>query len=130
MSDSTRVRDHLQALPEVELPNALWQRVSAGRRHKIQRRRLFVGAASLALAMIAVTGILAPLQEVGRPEAASIALPSAHLVDEKRAELRAIDQALQAAYDRGASDAEIAPMWAARHALLAQTRTKSKANQT
>ena len=30
-------------------------------------------------------------------------------------------EALQAAYDRGASDNEVAPMWEARHALLAGT---------
>ena len=35
------------------------------------------------------------------------------------AQVRALDHALQVAYDRGASDSEVAPLWEARQALLA-----------
>jgi len=52
-----------------------------------------------------------------------IAQQSADGGQDVQAELRALDQASQAAYDRGASDAEIAPMWVARDALFAGLRS-------
>jgi hypothetical protein len=42
----------------------------------------------------------------------AIATDSTHL------KLRAIDRALQTAYARGASDAEVAPLWATREQLM------------
>jgi hypothetical protein len=66
------------------------------------------------------TPLLGPMfvgadRTLGEPVAAQPAARGKHDV---QAELRALDHALQAAYDRGASDAEIAPMWVARDALL------------
>lgn len=128
---STHVRQELHDLPEVPLPDALWQRVEAGRRLKIRRRKLFTGIASLALVAVMATPLLAPLftnTYVLRSEP-----QAARSEQDVHAELHAIDRALQAAYDRGASDAEIAPMWVVRNTLLADSQlrlTKPRINRS
>ena len=122
MTDShDALRERLQALPEVPLPETLWPRVEAARRRKIRRRKLGGGIAATLLVATMTMPLLAPmwsgapaLQQHGQ----RIARQLGHGPD-VQAELRALDSALQAAYDRGASDAEIAPMWVARDALLA-----------
>ncbi len=118
---STRMREELQALPEIPLPDALWQRVDSGRRQKLRQRKLVVGVASLALVAVMVTPLLAPLLvdvDAGQGEP-FVAYQPANDRHDIQADLHVLDQALQAAYDRGASDAEVAPMWVAREALLA-----------
>ena len=120
---STELRERLHALPEIALPDTLWQRVEAGRKRKIRRRKLGGGIAALMLAVAVAAPLLAPT------------LTGIHLMQSEQgivqhdvdAELRALDQALQAAYDRGASDAEIAPMWVTRDALLTAIRSESPA---
>ena len=132
---STRMREKLQALPEIPLPEALWQHVDSGRRQKLRRRKLGTGIATLALVAVMATPLLAPLftgtdAALNEPLAASEPVRSEQDI---HAELRAIDHALQAAYDRGASDAEIAPMWVARNTLLTDSRprsTKPRTNRT
>ena len=74
-------------------------------------------------------GTLLPTQIFGEP----MATQPVRSEQDVSAELRAIDRALQAAYDRGASDAEIAPMWVARNLLLADSTprlAKPKTNRT
>lgn len=129
MTDLSPIRDHLRALPEVELPETLWQRVQAGRKHRVQRRRLITGLASLTLVMVATIATLTPMRERGKTRNDAVAMHT-DSVDDKQAELRAIDQALQAAYDRGASDAEIAPMWVVRAAMLTSATARPNKNQT
>lgn len=132
---STQVRDELHALPEIPLPDALWQRVDSGRRQKMRRRKAFVGVASLALVAVMAVPLLAPQfigEDVARSESMAVH-QAVHSEQDVYAELRAIDRALQAAYDRGASDAEIAPMWVARNILLADSQprlAKPKTNRT
>lgn len=121
MIEPTQVREQLHALPEIPLPDALWRRVDAKRRQKLQRRKLGAGIATLALAAVMAAPLLLPMfagadRAPGEQIAAHPPMRGEHDV---QAELRALDHALQAAYDRGASDAEIAPMWVARDALLA-----------
>ncbi|MDR6839967.1 hypothetical protein [Pseudoxanthomonas sacheonensis] len=120
---STQLRERLHALPEIALPDTLWQRVEAGRKRKIRRRKLGGGVAALMLAVAMAAPLLAPIL-TGTHSMRSEQGIVQHDVD---AELRALDQALQAAYDRGASDAEIAPMWVTRDALLAGIRPDSPA---
>ncbi|NDK39180.1 hypothetical protein DT603_10035 [Pseudoxanthomonas gei] len=50
--------------------------------------------------------------------------PRASSMRDVHEQLEALDRALQTAYDRGASDAEIAPMWVARNALLCNLRPR------
>lgn len=132
---SIPLRQELRDLPEVPLPGALWQRVDSGRRQKMRRRKLFTSAASLTLVAVMAMPLLVPLftaTDVIQSEPLTTHQPMRSEQD-FHAELRAIDHALQAAYDRGASDAEIAPMWVARNTLLADSQprlTKPKANRT
>ncbi len=120
MIEPAQVHEQLHALPEVPLPDALWRRVDAKRRQKLRRRKLGVGIAALALAAVMATPLLIPMfagadRAPNEQIAAHLPVRGEH---DAQAELRALDHALQAAYDRGASDAEIAPMWVARDALL------------
>lgn len=119
---STPMRERLQALPDVTLPDALWHRVEAGRRTIIVRRR--TGASLAALALVAI--LAAPmLTSLPAGDAADSAPTLAARSDKDfAAELRAIDHALQVAYDRGASDAEIAPMWETRNLLVSGIQSK------
>lgn len=125
MSEShDNLRQHLHALPEPDLPDALWQRVDGARRLRSRRRRLGLGATAMALAAVLALPLLAPLFDgsPAPPGPAIVSQPAPRSAEEVLTELRAIDHALQAAYDRGASDAEIAPMWVARNELLASSR--------
>lgn len=129
MIEPTRVREQLHALPEIPLPDALWQRVDDKRRQKLRRRKLGVGIAALALAAVMAAPLLIPMfagadRAQNEPIAAHLPMRAERDV---QAELRALDHALQAAYDRGASDAEIAPMWVARDALLAGLQSSNSA---
>jgi hypothetical protein len=124
---------HLDDLPEFDPPADLWPRIAAayeGRRRS--RRRALFGtalAAGIALLAIAVPQLrgpqpiddaLAALQRQSRALEVELADLSANGAApiESEVELRAIETALQAAYDRGGADAEIAPLWQARNDLL------------
>lgn len=113
---STRLRQQLQALPDVPLPDALWQRVEAGRRHKVARRRTVAGLAALALMAVLAVPLLTSLP--AGEEIDVVPTLAARGDHDVTAELRAVDHALQVAYNRGASDAEIEPMWEARKLLV------------
>ena len=115
------VREKLAALPEAPLPDALWRRMETGRKRQMRRRRQALGLVTLAVVGLIAIPTFAPLltgADAMRETAVVSPLPD-NGDDQVRAELRALDQALQAAYDRGATDAEIAPMWVTRAALLA-----------
>ena len=130
MSDTEhRIREHLNALPEAPLPVALWQRVEGRRRARLVRNRLAASVTAFALVGVLSFKLLLPTVEhdgieKGQEKAQQVATTS--LVPgqvDAQADIRAIDHALQAAYDRGATDAEVAPIWAAREALLAGNRS-------
>lgn len=128
---SIPLRQELHDLPEVPLPDALWLRVETGRRQKMRRRKLVTGIASLALVALMATPLLVPLladADAGRNETL-VAYQTANGQRDIQADLHALDQALQAAYDRGASDAEVAPMWVAREALLAGIQSTRAASR-
>jgi hypothetical protein len=128
---SIPLREELHALADIPLPDALWQRVEAGHRQKMRRRKLGTGIATLALVAVMATPLLAPLLtdvDAGQSES----LVAYQLANDQRdiqSDLHALDQALQAAYDRGASDAEVAPMWVAREALLAGIQSTRAASR-
>jgi hypothetical protein len=128
---SIHLRQGLDTLPEVPLPDALWQRVEAGRRQKMRRRNFGIGIASLALIAVMATPLLVPLitdSDSGQGEPLVASQPANGQRD-IQADLHVLDQALQAAYDRGASDAEVAPMWVAREALLAGIQSTRAASR-
>lgn len=112
----------LQALartPDQVPPDALWQRLRAGQRRAVLRRRLAGGATASALALLLVAVLPWPLaQAPTAPAPASVATHDPALIQEQ---IVSIDRALQVAYARGASDEEVAPMWQARNALAART---------
>lgn len=112
----------LQALartPDQVPPDALWQRLRAGQRRAVLRRRLAGGATASALALLLVAVLPWPLaQAPTAPAPASVATQDPALIQEQ---IVSIDRALQVAYARGASDEEVAPMWQARNALAART---------
>lgn len=124
---------HLDNLPAFDPPADLWPRIAAtyeGRRRN--RRRTLFGtalAAGIALLAVAVPQLRGPqrmddaltvLQQRSQALEVELADLSANATTpiESEAELRAIETALQAAYDRGGADAEIAPLWQARNDLL------------
>ena len=86
---------------------------------------------SLAIGVLAVgpLALLWPAQDAPAPHApATAAAPrtAPEITPGNAADaLPAIDQALQNAYARGASDDEIAPLWEVRQRLARQTRAPS-----
>lgn len=114
-----RLRDHFGALPQVAPPPTLGKRICMA--HRTRVRRLRVGALGLALAVacIAVVPMLLHEPFPATPETARAVV----LDQDKLANVRALDHALQTAYERSASDDEIAPLWAARAKLLDPSAT-------
>lgn len=132
---SRQARQHMRDLPEPALPDTVWQRVEAGRRLRMQQRKFGLVGVAMALLAALSTPVFMGMLGGGDP------LPVAHRVvhepsrseQDLEAELRALDHALQVAYERGASDAEVAPMWVARNALLSHPhsrQTRAKNDQT
>jgi hypothetical protein len=124
---------HLDDLPEFDPPADLWPRIAtAYERRRTSRRRTIVGtalAAGIALAAVVLPQLRSPIAPAENPlvalqarsqslehELADLAGSAAPI--ESEAELRLIESALQAAYDRGGSEAEIAPLWQARNDVL------------
>ena len=130
MIESSEVRKNLERLPEAELPAALWSRVESGRKKQVVRRRVGLGIASLALVSTLFLPMIFPLvtsRDDPLPASPLAMQEPARSAEEIQADVQAVDRALQAAYDRGADDAEIAPMWVIRDALLASIKTSSPA---
>jgi len=123
MNTSDGLRHALEELHDPPAPEALWPRLRARRRRQLRSRRAITALASTGLAAALFVVLVRP-GTVPAPAIVTRA-PSMHAssADDMDARVRAIDRALQAAYDRGASDTEIAPMWEARHALLAGNDT-------
>lgn len=117
------LHDRLQQLPDAPLPGDLWPRVNAARGRHLRHRRLgFAAAIVAAVAAVSLPWLLLP-DSTTAPAPATIAkaapaMRQAPSID-TTAQLRALDRALQAGYERNASDAELAPLWAARARLLA-----------
>lgn len=91
-------------------PTGLGERVRAAYRQRWRRLR---GAGAASAIVVAAVMLLPAL-----PPGAAVAPPT-----RPDPTLQALDRALQAAYARGASDAELAPLWAARrHALVERSK--------
>ena len=109
------LRDRLEALPPPPLPDDLWPRLARRRQRHIAVRR---AGMALALALLAI----GPLSLVWRSQEEGARTPVASATAAATAPdaVSAIDQALQNAYARGASDDEVAPLWEARRRLFVQ----------
>ncbi|MGA8278402.1 MAG: hypothetical protein WB784_09420 [Rhodanobacteraceae bacterium] len=127
-------RMKLAALPEFALDAALWPRVlTAYQRRRRIRNLLRVGVGGAIAAMLVVALVLMP-RPVQRDATSNLVVwqrESQTLEREwqgmhhnttgsvsARANMRLIDRALQAAYDRGATPEELAPLWRKRNAAL------------
>ncbi|HZP65018.1 MAG TPA: hypothetical protein VFB32_01800 [Rudaea sp.] len=118
-----------------EPPADLWSRIAAARARRLRaRRRWRVAAAGAALSIVAAAVVLFPTANgsgetdwQARAQALEIELHSAPrtaaefydpAAAETASELALLDGALQAAYDRGAPESEIVPLWKKRSELL------------
>lgn len=115
-------KDYLASLGEPALPDGLWQRVEGARRRRMRSRMgVAAGVAAVALAFaLVLPGALDPGAEAPRlADGAAVPQRPAPADDADRVRtVQAIDRALQAAYDRNASDDELEPLWQARRALV------------
>lgn len=111
------LREHLRALPELAPPPQLSDRIARAQARRVTRWRAGAAAGTLIVACLCALPVL---QHAPAPDAAQQrrALIPARDQD-PAADVRAIDRALQTAYERGASEDELAPLWAARTRLLA-----------
>lgn len=124
----------LDRLPLQDPDPALWQRIQSAhsrRRQRRLRRQSWLGASMAAAAVLLV--VFWPRPAVDSDGAAALtdwqansrtleqawhASGRATMDPRLRAELNLIDLQLQAAYDRGAADAELAPLWKLRSETL------------
>ncbi|WP_313919485.1 hypothetical protein [Tahibacter sp.] len=122
----------LAALPEFDPPPNLWARIEAEHHRRQQRGRTLRWGSGLA-AMLALATVVAlaprpqiaaanPLAQLERRshelELAYAGLSQAASPLESEAELRAVELALQQAYDRGAAVDELLPLWQQRNDVL------------
>ena len=133
-ADHAGARDGWLRLPEFEPDPMLWSRIVAARvqqsRTTRRRRAGWIGAALAAtLAAFVVLprlGDVLPVRdEVRQWQQRSQTLEHEWRASARapgdpraRAELNLIDDALQAAYDRGAASSELAPLWKQRSEAL------------
>lgn len=122
----------LAALPEFDPPPQLWARIEAEHRRRRQHARVLRWGGGLA-AMLALAAVIAlaprpqidianPLAQLERRshelEQAYAGLSQTASPLENEAELRAVEVALQQAYDRGAAVDELLPLWQQRNDVL------------
>ena len=122
----------LAALPEFDPPADLWARIETEHHRRRQRRRVLQWGTGIAAALaLATVLLLAPQRESatdgGNGMLALLESRSQELEQryaglsqtvsalENEAELRAVEQALQQAYDRGAAVEELMPLWQQRN---------------
>ena len=102
------LRHYVESLPQPHARQTLFDAIVQAHARRRARRSAMVGALGI-LAVVALAGTWLPRKaETPSPPRA---------VATRDAELRAVDRALQSAYERGAADAEIAPLWSRRDAL-------------
>lgn len=119
------LRAYLAALPEPRLPDLLWSRLAAAQRRRHRRRQLV--RYSLAAAALLAVAVIPPWPGLWSPTSAPAPVESPFAAAEARhaleSEIRALDRALQAAYERGASEQEAATLWQARDRAVARLRS-------
>jgi hypothetical protein len=113
-------RTYLQALPEAEPPEALWQRIAQARAAAVARRRAprWLAGAGLAAA-VALAAVLALPRGGEAPQVEPPVAALARTVAARDGEaLRALDDAIALAYAHHASQDELDSLWQTRERLL------------
>ncbi|MBN8481671.1 MAG: hypothetical protein J0L88_08790 [Xanthomonadales bacterium] len=127
-TDALRRRELLSHLPQFDPDPGLWARIDAAHQRQMRERRAAWRwlSAGLAAALVAVVVLPRGTGQRNDEDLASWQrrsqalerewLARAHAAGDTRlhARLLGIDDRLQAAYDRGAGDAELAPLWKQR----------------
>jgi hypothetical protein len=122
----------LAKLPEFVPDRALWPRIVAAREAQLRRRWLGGGGLAAIAAGVLAAVLLVPRLPVaptdvdavaaGERESRMLEVEWLRVAPDARplpsARMRAIDAALQAAYDRGAPEDEISPLWQRRNEAL------------
>lgn len=121
----------LAKLPEFAPDPALWPRIAAAHASRLRRRRIGgAGLAAVAAAVFAAVLLLPRAPQAPTFDAVAAGERESRLLEDEwlrvapdarplpSARLRAIDAALQAAYDRGARGDEVAPLWQQRNQAL------------
>lgn len=123
-TSSEKLREYLTSMDADALPPGLAARIWLTRKRRI-RRTVAISCA------IAVCVIAAPLVlQLHQSDKTSMPGPTrafAHLPEDVKADVQAIDKALQEAYLRNASDTDVASLWKAREQLLARQRATAPA---
>lgn len=131
-----RLKRRLVSMPPVPPAPDLWPRLELARRHRVRRMKLSAASAAVLMLGVAMFPLLEDMVDrpahtslaTGAPEATASPLP---VLDQETVEqIRALDRALQAAYDEGASDDELEPIWKARRALLPRQASLSPPTNT
>lgn len=126
------VRAQLMRLPEYAPDSQLWARIEradAQRKRVSQRRRLrmIAGALAASCAIFFIVpnsrdrpnnSLFASQQESQALEHSWLSAPRDSVDRNASAQLRLIDHDLQAAYDRGADESELIPLWNLRSVVL------------
>ncbi|HEY1036449.1 MAG TPA: hypothetical protein VGE09_15850 [Pseudoxanthomonas sp.] len=111
----------LAALPEPDLPPALWPRVHLARVRQHERRKRFVAGCAAVLALVALPLVYTRVSTP--PAAAPEAFAAASRAPVHDEPLRAVDRELQHAYERGASEQELQWLWQRRQSLARNGNT-------
>lgn len=108
------VIEKLRALPEPPLSETVWSQLDARRTRSVALRRGGMVSAFVVVGGLAFVGLIPHEREAAAPDAAQVTGIAQASHGES---LSTIDRALQAAYARGASDDEVAPLWEVRRQL-------------
>lgn len=124
-----QVYRYLNSLPDPELPTGLWRKIDSRRRRRQMRSVGWAAAASLAALVVMSIAVLNGPTAPPPPARQYLAAESTSAGRDPEqawvAEIRALDQQLQAAYERGADAADVAHLWEARRLALAQVDVES-----
>lgn len=118
------IRQQLDGLPPPPLPPGLWPRLARRRRRQLVIRRTGMALALGAL-MVSPLALLWRAQDAQPAQAIDIATIADPTTKAAADAVSAIDQALQNAYARGASDDEVAPLWEVRQRLAKQAHPRT-----